>query len=93
MSNEEKMNEELNALLEEYFPKGHKHRGKAIVIVAQANIEIRKARDEVWESIWKFLNEYNEEDSSAGGQIMFHFVYEKLMDIQESGSGVDKNGE
>ena len=49
-----------------------------------------KAREEVWESIWKFLNEYNEEDSSAEGQIMFHFVYEKLMDIQESGS--DKRG-
>ena len=57
MIEKEKTNEELNALLEEYFPKGHKHRGKAVVIVAQANIEIRKAREEVFELLMKVANE------------------------------------
>lgn len=39
-------NEELNAYLDTYFPKGDNRRGDALVLVAFANILLHKAKKE-----------------------------------------------
>ena len=51
MSNETKyeIDEELENILDEYFPKGDKARGKALVLFAIANIRISKLKTEILE--------------------------------------------
>ena len=51
------VNEELEKVLDKHFPKGHKERGKALVLFAQAQCEIEKARKDERERILAFLKD------------------------------------